>query len=335
MDRGLPYYSLSEFIRCRGGSLFLSERSGFIEMNLQGKRIALWPFGTTVAILGSTHLLSLPSHPWQWREGWFYISHEALEAVLDRAIAVQLFWDRIPIFYTYPVIHTTDQPRPPGTGMRIVLDPGHGGVDDGTTAPFGLKEKDVALSVALKTKQYLEEMGHTVFLTRDRDVYLSLRERARVANEWRADLFVSIHCNSGKRLQAQGWETYVLSPEASDPEAVELVLLENREEPPSSIEDLLKAINRTYRENISFAIAQKFHEILFSLLPVENRGIKRAPFYVLLATEMPSFLVEIGFLSNPEEAKKLGDPIYQGILSRALAESLDRIAPYLKRFDGL
>lgn len=333
---GQPYYSISEFVQCRGGSVFLSEKTGFVEIQLVGRRMVFWPFGTTIAVVGDSQTIPLPPNPWQWREGWLYVSHDALELLLNRAIAVRLLWEHIPITYPLPLTYVTDLPRPKNhQGLRIVLDPGHGGEDQGTSSSSGIKEKDVSLSVALRAQRYLEEMGHTVLLTRNQDIYVPLKERARIANEFKADLFVSIHCNSGKRLKAQGWETYVLSSVASDPDAMELALLENQEEPQSSIEDLLKAINRTYRENISFALAQKFQELILSQLSVENRGIKRAPFFVLLATEMPSFLVEIGFLSNPDEAKNLGDPVYQGILSRVLAEALDRLTSYLRRVDNL
>lgn len=329
VSAGRAYYSLSEFVRCHGGTLFLSRTSGFIELKLEGRSFFLWPFGVTLAIAGSEELLTLPEAPWEWKEGWFYIRHEALEAILKRGIYARYTWELLPIYYPYPLSFALDLPSYRKQGLRIMLDPGHGGADEGTQSSTGLREKDVALTVALLTARELRERGHVVYLTREGDHYLSLKERVRRANEAEVDLFVSLHCNSGRRLAAQGVETYVLSQKASDPEAQELALLENREEEGGTLDDLLAALNRTYRENVSLALAQRFHETLVRALKSEDRGVRRAPFYVLMGTKMPAFLVEMGFLSSPLEAQKLGDPAYQKFLARSLAEALDLLTPFL------
>lgn len=306
-----------------------STDSALIDVRLEGKRFVFWPFGETIAVEGTAQLLALPDHPWEWREGWFYIRHETLEVLLGRGIAAHYLWDLIPFHYAYPRIYAQDIPVYRQEGLRIVLDPGHGGEDEGTRSPTGVPEKEITLAIVEKTARLLVEKGHRVYFTREGDYTVPLRERVRKANELKADLFISVHCNSGKRLGAQGWETYILSSHASDPEALELALLENQEEGETTINELLKAINRNYRENVSFALAQRFHREVLKILKVEDRGVKRAPFYVLLATEMPAFLVEVGFLSNSEEARRLKEPRYQNLISRALSEAIDLLTPFL------
>lgn len=219
--------------------------------------------------------------------------------------------------------------------LVVVLDPGHGGrfPHDGAHGRKGLVEKNVALAVANKTKELLEAAGATVVLTREGDVDVSLSERARIANEAGADLFLSIHCNSmeskADRLITKGVETYFLSPDPTDAEAKLLAELENggpdavplpRASTP--VEGILNDLALGQARNDSAALAQLVQRHVIRNTWATSRGVRQAPFLVLSGTKMPSALVEIGFISNPQEGRKLGTDKYQARIAQALADAV-------------
>lgn len=206
----------------------------------------------------------------------------------------------------------------------IVLDPGHGGGDLGTSVG-GLYEKDLTLDLARRLRRLLLEQGFSVHLTRDADTRLSLRERARLANDLGADLFLSIHLNWFEgSSQARGVETYYLGP-TNDPYLTQLASAENAESGYSraDIRHLLEGIYRDLRQEESLAVAsslqQALHRSLSRLDPkVADRGVKQAPFLVLVATEMPAVLAEVSCLSNREEARLLTQTEYRDRIAEAL-----------------
>ncbi|HWZ96410.1 MAG TPA: N-acetylmuramoyl-L-alanine amidase [Candidatus Dormibacteraeota bacterium] len=213
---------------------------------------------------------------------------------------------------------------------RIVIDAGHGGHDTGTIGPTGLMEKDLCLDVALRLGKIIQQKlpGADVVYTRPDDTFIPLEERTRIANEAKADLFISIHANSSHDAQARGIETYYLNLKGSA-EAMEVAARENASSSDGihDLEDIVKRIARTEKIDESKEFAQDVQDSLSknvqkSAKLVKNRGVRKAPFVVLIGADMPSILTEISFLSNPSDEKMLKQPehrqrvaegIYQGV----------------------
>jgi N-acetylmuramoyl-L-alanine amidase len=222
----------------------------------------------------------------------------------------------------------------------IVLDAGHGGHDQGAKGPGGVLEKDVVLDVTRRAARLIEDgLGIKVILTRSTDVFVPLRERTNFANKQRADLFVSIHANAHPQAVSEGVETYFLSSEATDNQARQTAAAENQVvqlESPQSREksDLLKSIlwdlaQSEFQQESSF-LAETVQDSMTHSLRLVNRGVKQAGFYVLGGAAMPAVLIEIGFLTNPKEERKLGTPEHREAIARAIYTSL---AEYKRRYD--
>jgi N-acetylmuramoyl-L-alanine amidase len=212
---------------------------------------------------------------------------------------------------------------------KIALDAGHGGDSLGTRTPFGLLEKDITLDIAGRLRQLLEEQNaFQVLMTRQGDHEVSLAERAARANQAGADIFVSIHVNWIGNRGARGVETYYLGP-THDPFLTRLAAAENRDS-GYSMADMRPLLERIYagvRQEKSRKLAEMIQASLFSSLgkvnpKVEDRGVKSAPFIVLLSTQMPAILAEVSCLSNDEEARLLAKPLYRQYIAEALAKGL-------------
>jgi N-acetylmuramoyl-L-alanine amidase len=222
----------------------------------------------------------------------------------------------------------------------IVLDAGHGGEDEGARSPAGLIEKDVVLDVTRRLRDRLETLGHRVVLTRDADEKVSLRERVDRANTSRGDLFVSIHANAAPQDWVRGVETFFLSLEASDEAARALAESENRAfegmpfEGPAGDDALLGIlgdlmVSEHMTESNEFArMAQQALALRDS---VRSRGVKQAPFVVLMGVRMPACLVEIGFLSNARDERELAQDRRRDEIAEALALSILRFG---ERYDA-
>ncbi len=214
---------------------------------------------------------------------------------------------------------------------RIVLDPGHGGRDVGTVTPDGHYEKDIALDIALRLRELLRaQQGLEVLLTRESDAHVSLKDRARFANDAKADLFVSIHLNWLVPATNRGVETFYLGP-TEDPFLVQLASRENRESGYSlaDVRQLLDGIYLDLRQQESQQLAGAIQRALFRSLRQEtpalrDRGIKPAPFLVLVTTEMPAILAEVSCLSNETEAHLLATAEYRQSIAEALETGIDR-----------
>lgn len=197
----------------------------------------------------------------------------------------------------------------------VIIDPGHGGKDSGAVGPSGLKEKNITLAIAKEMKRDLERnLDVKVLLTRKRDKYLTLTERTDIANEVRADLFISLHINASRKSRPDGVETYFLSFEATDDEARKLAALENgdgvlsrknRNEMTSDLESILWDLTQTATHHESSILAESIQRSLGKMWRGEKRGVKQAPFRVLVGATMPAVLVEMGFISNPKEEELL------------------------------
>jgi N-acetylmuramoyl-L-alanine amidase len=215
----------------------------------------------------------------------------------------------------------------------IAVDAGHGGADHGARAASGLLEKSVALAVSLALADALRQRGYPVVLTRSDDSFVDLARRTELANGAGAELFVSIHANHSPTAQARGPETYFLSLEASDEEARRVALAENQvfanaaalDDEADVVGAVLGDLIRTDHLRASSALAARLQRALAGL-GVPGRGVKQAPFVVLMGANMPAALLEIGFLSNPEDAAQLGQRAWRRRVARALADAVVEFA---------
>ena len=222
---------------------------------------------------------------------------------------------------------------------RIVIDPGHGGHDTGTIGPEGLMEKELVLDVSLRLGRLLESrLGADVIYTRDDDTFIPLETRTAIANEKQADLFVSVHANSSPDPAARGVETYYLNF-TSSPDALEVAARENAvsEKSIHELQDLVKKITLKEKIEESRELASDVQQSLYSGLSAKNpslhnRGVKKAPFVVLIGANMPSILAEISFVSNPTDEERLGTAEYR----QKIAESLYKgVAKYVGGLSGV
>jgi N-acetylmuramoyl-L-alanine amidase len=226
---------------------------------------------------------------------------------------------------------------------RIVIDAGHGGHDSGTLGPYGLEEKNVVLDVALRLGRLLRErLGAEVIYTRKDDTFVPLATRTAIANQARADLFLSIHANSSPDADARGVETYFLNFTAS-PDALAVAARENAVANHSVYElsDMVRKIALSDKIGESRALATDVQQSLYQGLErgnrgvnrgLRNRGVKQAPFVVLIGAHMPSILTEISFLTNASDAAELRRPAYR----QRIAESIySGVAAYVESMGGV
>jgi N-acetylmuramoyl-L-alanine amidase len=232
-----------------------------------------------------------------------------------------------------------DKPKPPpatGEALKvktIVIDPGHGGKDPGAIGKRGLKEKDITLKVSKMLKRELgKKLKSTkIILTRTKDIYIPLDERTAIANMKSADLFVSVHVNASVNRKATGVETYYLDY-AHDEEAMKVASRENfasTEEMDDVLQFILKDLRRSGNRIESSNLATHIQTNLLSNLKrkyrgIKSNGVKGAPFYVLVNSNMPSILVEISFISNPRDEKRLRDEKYLGEIVKGITEGILR-----------
>ena len=221
---------------------------------------------------------------------------------------------------------------------RIVIDAGHGGHDSGTLGPGGIQEKDVVLDVALRVGKLLHQrLGAEIVYTRSDDTFIPLETRTAIANKAQADLFLSIHGNSSPEPSARGVETYYLNF-TSDPDALDTAARENAVSSHSvhQLSDLVRKIALKDKIDESREFAADVDAGLYAGLKkgnpgMKDRGVKKAPFVVLIGAQMPSILAEISFLTNPDDAEQLQEGSYR----QRIAESLDAgVERYLRGLSG-
>jgi N-acetylmuramoyl-L-alanine amidase len=223
---------------------------------------------------------------------------------------------------------------------RIVIDPGHGGYDTGTIGPTGLMEKDLCLDIALRLGKIIHKKlpGAEVIYTRTSDTFVPLEERTRIANEAKADLFISIHANSSHDRQARGIETYYLNMRGT-PEAMEVAARENAssQEGVHDLQNLVQQIARTEKIDESREFAEDVqNELSIHLLhtthTIRDRGVRKAPFVVLIGADMPSILTEVSFISNPYDERMMKLPDHRQSVAQGI---YDGIASYLQSLNSV
>ncbi len=218
---------------------------------------------------------------------------------------------------------------------RVVIDPGHGGSQPGAISSTGLAEKDVTLDIALRLRQLLKQSPYEVLLTRETDQTVTLADRVAFANSKKADLFISIHINSMPTRSIRPLETYYVGP-SKDPKVLQLASIENRDSgySLSQYRQLLEKVYLDVRRNESRGLAKSVDAELYkSLKPLnpklDDRGVKMAPFAVLVGTQMPAVLAEVSSVSNEEDDKSLKDDQYKQRIAVALFKGITSYAKNL------
>lgn len=222
--------------------------------------------------------------------------------------------------------------------LVVVIDPGHGGSQRGAVGVTGVKEKDIVLQVAGRTRRMLGNVRDVhVVMTRRQDDEIALEDRVEMANLVRADLFVSIHANSFPSPSLGGVETFFHSIEASGEEARRVASCENAPKgkkgraAPDTLSLILQDMQSAEKLRDSSRLAHMVQEQLAGAVPFENRGVMQADFTVLRGTRMPSILVELGFLTNPKEEKALGEPLLQEKIANAIRKGVLQYWELVKR----
>jgi len=221
-------------------------------------------------------------------------------------------------------------PTKPKRKKIIVIDPGHGGKDVGGVGIGRVYEKNAVLKIAKYLKYYLQKDGYKVYMTRDRDIFIPLKKRTHFANQKKADLFISIHCNiAPKHLKnIRGIETYFLSPTRNE-RAIRVARVENKEIKGLNYLDQRVILNFLNRDRIinsnKLAIDIQngmLRELRARYSGVRDGGVRPAPFWVLVGTQMPAILIEAGYLTNPVEAKRIFNPYYQKRIAKGIAKGI-------------
>jgi N-acetylmuramoyl-L-alanine amidase len=297
----------------------------------QRKRIfspPLWLWGA-LSVTGLVYL-ALPLHVVLRGNSSSPGSSKLLQAVTPSAVAETTMKPEI----------SASAPRPmnravfPLSIRRIVIDPGHGGKQTGAISESGVAEKEITLDIGLRLRRLMQK-HFEVMMTRQADHAISLDKRVAFANANSADLFVSIHINWMEPRQVRPLETYFVGP-TDDPATIQLASLENRES-GYSLSDYRQLLENIYihtRRDESRRLAEIIHtELYYSLREInpvlENRGVKTAPFIVLVGTEMPAILVEVSCLSNEDEVKLLTSEDYREKIALALAKGIRSYAENL------
>lgn len=208
----------------------------------------------------------------------------------------------------------------PRVAPLVVLDPGHGGEDQGAKGPGNLLEKDLTLMIAKAVGSRLQQAGVTVRFTREGEETVSLSDRVALANRLQADCFVSIHANAAPTRGARGAETYFMSLDASDPEAAQAAAIENAS--AGQVQLILWELAHVAKQEASSRLALELQTRLNRLSGIRDRGVKQAPFAVLTGATMPAVLVEVGFLTNPEEELRLASPLEQARIATAVSDGI-------------
>ncbi len=228
-----------------------------------------------------------------------------------------------------PLVNVTPRDR---SKKVIVIDPGHGGKDSGATGN-GYMEKDIVLQIATQLSDKLRSMGYTVFMTRSNDTFIELKDRTKFANDKQADLFISIHANSIPKTSdpaaVQGLETYFLSPTRSE-RAMRVAALENSEDMGEmgaygklSFLSFLNKEKIIASNKLGIDLQKGILRNLRKQFPyVHDNGVREAPFWVLVGAQMPAVLVEVGYISHPEEATRIADEKYQHWMVNGLIDGV-------------
>ncbi len=291
---------------------------------------SLWPWGALliaafIYFMVPAQIVSTESGEGTRTESAVSADNEATVAAVDQASEPQVA--------TAP--HPIKREVFPLAIKKVVIDPGHGGVHTGAISDSGVTEKELALDIGLRLRRIMERESFQVVMTRETDRTVSLEKRVTLANESGADIFVSIHINWMEPRRIRPLETYFLGA-TEDPSVMQLASMENRES-GYSLSDYRQLLDKVYnhvRRDESRRLAETIHtELYYSLREVnpalDNRGVRTAPFIVLVGTEMPAVLVEVSSLSNEDEVKLLTSTDYRENIALAISRGISSYAEKL------
>ena len=238
-----------------------------------------------------------------------------------------------------PVMSAATLPSMKAKGqLRIMIDPGHGGKDPGAVRRGSASEKNLNLAVAKHLYNYLKKQGFEVKLTRDNDTFVTLANRSKMANEFKADLFVSVHTNAAKRAQANGFEVYFRSEKPTDKDAEEIAAFENEalqyeETHYSFVDKLLQSLAKNEYMNESSALAGHVRNYVYKEPGIgisvnQNNAVKQANFYVLRGVQAPAILIEMGYISSPKDKARLNNKSAQKRMGEGIGKG---VVAYLKQ----
>ncbi len=294
-----------------------------IELQKGETRIVMRPNSSFILVNGQAITLK---HPVEYRDGSAYIPVESAAFISEKVF-------ELPKEAILPAkLHAI---------KTVVIDPGHGGKDPGAIGKYGTREKDVVLDISKRLKRHLEQKGLKVYLTRDKDIFIPLYKRAKIAERKNADLFISVHANASRYRRAKGFEVYYLS-EATDDNARALAAAENaslkfekddmsrEKSPATTVWDMKLTENRRQSKALAYSICN----ITSDALRMRNRGVKGARFAVLKGAIMPAVLIEVGFLTNRREESKLKQTYFRDKIANAVSRSIAEYKSEYERTNG-
>jgi N-acetylmuramoyl-L-alanine amidase len=319
VEGGRAYLPLRPAVEYFGGKTsWHAANQRVLVQGLNGRSASL-NLGLPKSVVDRTRLVRLPASPRLLR-GQVVVTPETL-VVLWRQLdpQVPVYDPQHNLLTVGPGQAASETSKAATTKAKplVVLDAGHGGKDPGAIGPSGLKEKVVTLEVALRLRELLVARGLRVLLTRSDDTFVPLPRRAEIANEAKADLFVSIHANASRNAEATGSQVFIYNREASSRQAAEAARMENQDANYLEIikDDLRQAIHEEASITAGGLVSQHFETV-----GLNAKHIERAPFFVLAKSHMPSILVETAFISNSTEENKLRSRVF----CKRLAEVIDQ-----------
>ena len=309
--------------------------------NNNTEKIVIYFGDTKIKITANTSFVIINDKAYQLqnnvfqRKGEYYVPLDDLLTLLTQQTNTDYSMDYASmsislgsVIQNIPIVETTDLNKEKKKWQfdTIIIDPGHGGKDPGSVGYKGTKEKDIVLDVSKRLARKIQKnLRVKTILTRDEDVFIRLQDRTKFANTNEGDLFISIHVNSNESKKPYGFETYLLRP-GRNQEAINVALRENAviELEGNKFEKLTdeQLIQATIAQSGFVQYSEKFaaliQEEIDKRVQSRNRGVKQAGFYVLMGASMPNVLIELGYISNPNEEKKLNSSSYRDMLATSI-----------------
>lgn len=337
------FFSINDFLSSTGSELYINEKTEKIVFYLDNKKIKITN-GITFLLIDD-NIYQLSSKVVRQNNEYFVHIDSFINIVNSSLQNLSIISNSSEIIISSKAkiknvaIKNIDIEKNKWKFSTIIIDPGHGGKDPGAVGYRGTLEKDIALDVAKRLeKKISKNMKVKTVLTRDEDIFLKLGERTRIANENNGSLFISIHANAATDRRASGFETFLIGPNKNEA-AVRVAARENSVLELEGVagkkltnEDLIQA---TIAQSAFASKSEKFaalvQEEIGKRVQGKNRGVKQAGFYVLMGASMPNVLVELGFISNLAEEKKLRSSQYREVLATAIFRALEK---YEKTLDN-
>ena len=337
------FFSINDFLSSTGSELYINEKTEKIVFYLDNKKIKITN-GITFLLIDD-NIYQLSSKVVRQNNEYFVHIDSFINIVNSSLQNLSIISNSSEMIISSTAktknvaIKNIDIEKNKWKFSTIIIDPGHGGKDPGAVGYRGTLEKDIALDVAKRLeKKISKNMKVKTILTRDEDIFLKLGERTRIANENNGSLFISIHANAATDRRASGFETFLIGPNKNEA-AVRVAARENSVLELEGVagkkltnEDLIQA---TIAQSAFASKSEKFaalvQEEIGKRVQGKNRGVKQAGFYVLMGASMPNVLVELGFISNLAEEKKLRSSQYREVLATAIFRALEK---YEKTLDN-